>query len=51
MEQKKSLFYAFMLNRWMFDGLTEEELMMYAPRFISTEEANEIMLAPQKNKE
>lgn len=42
-----SLFYAFLLNQWMFNGMTEETLKTYVPRFISSEEAEKIMLAPK----
>lgn len=42
-----SLFYAFLLNQWMFNGMDEETLNSYVPRFISAEEAEKIMLAPK----
>lgn len=42
-----SLFYAFLLNQWMFNGMSEETLMMYVPKFITAEEAKKIMLSPK----
>lgn len=42
-----SLFYAFLLNQWMFNGMSEETLMTYVPKFITAEEAKKIMLSPK----
>lgn len=42
-----SMFYAFLLNQWMFNGMDEETLNSYVPRFISAEEAEKIKLAPK----
>lgn len=42
------MFYAFLLNMWVFGKLDEEGLSNYVPKFISEEEKTQIMLAPQK---
>lgn len=42
-----SMFYAFLLNQWMFNGMDDETLNSYVPRFISAEEAEKIKLAPK----
>lgn len=44
----KNMFYAFLLNMWVFSKLDEEGLNNYVPKFISEEEKTQIMLTPQK---
>lgn len=42
------MFYPFILNMWMMKKLTELQVRAYAPKFISEEEAEMILVAPQK---
>lgn len=44
-----NMFYGFLLNMWVFGGMTEEVLKTYVPTFISDEEMRQIMATPKKS--
>lgn len=40
--------YAFLLNLWVNNKITEAKLLSYVPKYITQEEANMILVTPQK---
>ncbi len=44
----KNMFYGFLLNMWVFGGLSESALHAYVPTFISEEEYQQIIATPKE---
>lgn len=42
------MFYPFILNMWIMKKINTEQVRVYAPKFITAEEAEMILATPQK---
>lgn len=40
--------YQFLLNMWMLNKIDERKLQTYVPKYITQEQANNIMATPRK---